>query len=129
MTPPNSIRQCATPGCFTLTRGSRNRLEDAPGSTIRMKGGLCTSCYVPNHPPCKGCGCKLRKPEVPASLVPDARQRYADGMCKDCWTTRNPQRVAGPTEPEPENPEKLAYTIKGLDSFIARRRARLGVAA
>ena len=114
MTPPTGIRQCKTPGCFTLTRGSRNRLEDAPGSTIRMKGGLCTSCYVPNHPPCKGCGCKLRKPEVPASLVPDARQRYADGMCKDCWTTRNPQRVAGPTEPEPETRRNWRTPSKAL---------------
>jgi len=133
MAPPaNGIRQCTTPGCFTLTRSSRYKAAEYPGSSLRMKGGVCVDCYVPDQPPCIRCNVPLRIAAVPAALMPGAKARYADGMCLLCWQAVNPDKVTQKPVPEPLEPvtaAKLEYTIKGLDAFIARRRARLGVAA
>ena len=127
------IRKCTTPGCSNVTRSNRLRARDYPNLSVRMKGGTCVECYVPEQPPCSGCGCALRVSSVPAHRMPGSKARHAGGMCKECWLNAHPEKVVekkpAPEPIEPVNPEKLAYTIKGLESFMNRRRARLGVAA
>ena len=127
----NGIRKCAKPGCEQYTRSSRYAAKDHPTTTVRMAGGFCVNCYTPATPPCVGCGQALRLSSVPVELAPGTKMRYAEGMCKICWFLRNPKPVTVAPEPveRPVTPEGLAHTIRGLESYIERRRSRIGAAA
>lgn len=117
-----------------MTRSSRYKQNEHPTTTVRMPGGLCVNCYKPDTPPCVGCGVPLRVSSIPKELAPGTKTRHAEGMCKICWFLRNPEKATEnlTRTPEPEEaptPEKLAHTIRGLESYMERRRKRIGATA
>ena len=117
-------RKCANPACDNLTRTTTETLRDHPGTMIRVKGGYCVECYQPQVPPCKKCGQALRRSSVPVSAAPGTKVRHGEGMCKVCYLAVYP-----PAPPVEVSPEQLAETVRGLDEYMARRRARLAVAS
>ena len=124
------LKPCTKPGCRHLTRSSRYKLSDFPGTYVRMRGGVCTCCYDIGDLPCADCGVQMRPAQVPASLAPGRKQRYADNMCDRCWRAHNLAPVGERREPATvTTPEQVEYAKRGLEAFLARRRDRLGVAA
>lgn len=120
---PNPIRRCTKPGCTNKTRGSRARLSEYPTTLIRMKGGVCTDCYQLKEMLCKGCRRKIRPTSIPVAVAPGTVSRHKDGMCKPCWLTANPDSSGEAACQVTE--EGLEYTIRGLESFLGRRRERI----
>lgn len=115
------IRQCAKPGCRTLTRSSCYKASDYPGTLPRYGGGLCVVCHHKDNPAkCLKCEHPLRKSDMPAEFAPGTRMHRRHGLCGPC------AHVSKPVTKDPEvPPAQIEQTRRSLEFYMAQRRARL----
>lgn len=135
--------------CGRLTRDSKIKIADAPGTVVRAKDGKCKACAFgngqdrtgPDSDPrglsgervCTGtCGRMTRNSRMLERHHPNTVNRVKDGMCPRCRDEAYPeyaerrrvrQRKRPYRHPIPPEPEITAARA-ALESYLASRRGR-----
>lgn len=136
---PSPVRPC--PGCGRLTRPSSVKLEDYPGTTIRVREGRCRPCsrgdvgQERRDPvrPCATCGRMTRPSSLRAADYPGTVTRPTTDLCVTCARggpkprqERAPREPAAPRQPRVPTETLIAlYVDAGLGSAAVGARVGL----
>lgn len=74
---------------------------------------------------CENCGRPVRPGKWPLAKFPGTIAYGCRGMCKTCYKHSVSDTSALPVDEQAREARNLAYIERGLNSFIARRNARL----